>query len=240
LSCWYTRKELALRTAGFYSVLVLATAFSGLIAAGIFSGLERARGLEGWRWLFITEGAGSFIAALIAMVVMPDYRKSKTGSAGRLMSDEERELAQDRIARDQVSTSEADHSVFQGLKLAAKDYHTWIFVLMLHANHTAYGFNNFFPTIVKGFNLGSRTITLLLTAPPYPLGAVVSFLVAFSSERMGERGFHISVPMGVAMVGFIISVATLNVPARYFACFLYTSGCFSAAIVNLSSQFGNI
>ena len=68
--------------------------------------------------------------------------------------------------------------------------------------------------------------------------------------------------MAVAMVGFIISVATLNVPARYFASFLYTSGCFSAnamvyswaastlnqtpekracatAMVNLLSQLGN-
>lgn len=69
--------------------------------------------------------------------------------------------------------------------------------------------------------------------------------------------------MGVAAAGFIISVATLNVPARYFASFLYVSGCFAAnsilyswaassvsqtsekracatAIINLTGQFGNI
>lgn len=69
--------------------------------------------------------------------------------------------------------------------------------------------------------------------------------------------------MAVAAVGFIISVATLNVPARYFASFLYVSGCFAAnsivyswaassvsqtpekracatAIINLVGQFGNI
>ncbi len=125
------------------------------------------------------------------------------------------------------------------------------------------GFNNFFPSIVKGFHLGSTTITLLCTAPPYLVGAAVSFLVAYSSDRHKERGFHISVPMAVAMVGFIISVSTLSVPARYFAAFLYTSGCFSAnamvytwaastlnqtpekracatAMVNLLSQLGNI
>jgi hypothetical protein len=116
---------------------------------------------------------------------------------------------------------------------------------------------------MKGFNLGSTTVTLVLTSPPYLVGAVISFLVAFSSDRNKERGFHIAVPMAVATVGFIISVATLNVPARYFASFLYTSGCFSAnamvyswaagtlnqtaekracatAMVNLLSQFGNI
>jgi MFS family permease len=134
---------------------------------------------------------------------------------------------------------------------------------MLCSNHTAYGFNNFYPSIVRGFNLGSNTTTLLLTAPPYLFGAVVSFLVAFSSDKHNERGFHISIPMFVAIAGFIISVATLNVPARYFASFLYASGAFAAnamvyswsasvlnetpekraagtAIINLLSQFGNI
>jgi hypothetical protein len=69
--------------------------------------------------------------------------------------------------------------------------------------------------------------------------------------------------MAVAAIGFIISTATLNVGARYFASFLYCSGAFAAnamvyswaastlnqtpekraagtAIVNLLAQFGNI
>lgn len=119
------------------------------------------------------------------------------------------------------------------------------------------------PRIVEAFGFGSRTVTLALTAPPYLVGAAVSFLVAYSSDRENERGYHISVPMFVAVIGFAISVATLNVPARYFAAFLYCSGAFAAnsmvyswaasvlnqtpekracatAIVNLLSQLGNI
>lgn len=135
--------------------------------------------------------------------------------------------------------------------------------LILCSNHTAYGFNNFYPAIVRGFNLGSRTITLLCTAPPYLIGAAISFGIAYSSDRNRERGWHISVPMAVAVVGFAISVGTLNVGARYFASFLYISGCFAAnamvytwaasavsqtpekracatAIINVIGQLGNI
>ena len=134
---------------------------------------------------------------------------------------------------------------------------------MLMANHSAYGFNNFFPAIVKGLNLGNNTVTLALTAPPYMLGTVVAFSVAWSSDRKKERGYHISVPMAVACVGFIISVSMLNKLARYVAAFLYIAGCFSSnagvfswasatlnqtpekracatAIINLLSQLGNI
>jgi sugar phosphate permease len=107
---------------------VLATAFSGLIAAGVFSGLDGARGLTGWRWLFIIESSASFFMALVAMFIMPDYPESKTGSASWLMTEEERRIAQDRIARDRVSKAEANRSVWYGVKLAAIDYRTWIFV----------------------------------------------------------------------------------------------------------------
>ncbi|KEF57450.1 uncharacterized protein A1O9_05367 [Exophiala aquamarina CBS 119918] len=251
------------RLNSFEGDLVLATAFSGLVAAGIFAGLDGTAGLAGWRWLFIIESAASFVAAIAAMFILPDYPESKTGSGRWLFTESERQFAVERIARDRVSTPENDRSVFHGLKLAVVDYRTWIFVLLLCANHTAYGFNNYFPTIMKAFNLGNTTLTLILTSPPYLVGAIISFLVAFSSDRNNERGFHIAVPIAVAVVGFVISVSTLNVPARYFGSFLYTSGCFSAnamvyswaastlnqtsekracatSIVNLLSQFGNV
>jgi hypothetical protein len=40
LTSWYTRKELALRTAVLYCGSLISGAFSGLIAAGITSGLD--------------------------------------------------------------------------------------------------------------------------------------------------------------------------------------------------------
>ncbi|KAI8650837.1 MFS domain-containing protein [Fusarium keratoplasticum] len=263
LSCWYTKKELALRTAVLYSGLVLATAFSGLLAAGIFAGLSGARGLSGWRWLFLLEGVATFVIGVLAIFILPDFPSSKSGSATWLLSDDERQLAVERIARDQVSNQESNRSIWHGLRTAAMDFRVWVFAFILCSNHTAYGFNNFYPTIVKGFGLGSRTITLLCTCPPYFVGAIVSFAVAYSSDVRGERGWHISVPMGVAIVGFIISVSVLNLPVRYFASFLYISGCFAAnaivyswaasstsqtpekracatAIINLTGQFGNI
>lgn len=75
------------------------------------------------------------------------------------------------------------------------------FFIMLIANHTAYGFNYFYPSIVKGFKFKSTTLTLVLTAPPYLMATICAFCVALNSDRVGERGWHISVPMSVAVVG---------------------------------------
>lgn len=57
LSIFYSRKELATRISILYSGNIMATAFAGLIAAGVFEGLDDVAGLAGWRWLFILQGA---------------------------------------------------------------------------------------------------------------------------------------------------------------------------------------
>ncbi|KAH7380706.1 major facilitator superfamily domain-containing protein [Pyrenochaeta sp. MPI-SDFR-AT-0127] len=263
LSCWYTKKELALRYAVLYSGLVLATAVSGLLAAGIFSGLDGVAGLAGWRWLFIIEGAASLVLGLCSFFILPDFPGSATGSARWLLSEEERRVSSLRMSLDSVSSQETNHSVWYGLKLAVSDYKVWIFALILCSNQSAYGFNYFYPAIVRGFNLGSRTITLVCTAPPYIIGAVVSYFIAWSSDRRNERGYHICAPMAVAVVGFIVSVSVLNLAARYCASFFYISGVFGAnaavyswaaftvgdttekkaaatAIINIVGQFGSI
>jgi len=57
LSKWYTKTELSLRMAIFYSGSLLSGAFGNLIAAGILQGLAGRRGLAAWQWLYIIEGS---------------------------------------------------------------------------------------------------------------------------------------------------------------------------------------
>lgn len=56
LSIFYNRKEVATRIAILYTGNILATAFAGLIAAGVFHGMDNLAGLAGWQWLFILQG----------------------------------------------------------------------------------------------------------------------------------------------------------------------------------------
>lgn len=50
ISMFYTRKEVATRMAIFYTGNMMASSFSGLIAAGVFEGLDGTQGLAGWQW----------------------------------------------------------------------------------------------------------------------------------------------------------------------------------------------
>jgi MFS family permease len=73
ISNFYTRTEVATRIAILYTGNILATAFAGLIAAGIFE-LDGVRGMAGWRWLFIIQGAVTGLVAICAWPFLPDTR----------------------------------------------------------------------------------------------------------------------------------------------------------------------
>lgn len=73
MSSWYTRAELTRRVAWFYSGSSLANMFGGVLAAAILGRLDGARGVAGWRWLFVIEGSLTVAVALAASLVLPDY-----------------------------------------------------------------------------------------------------------------------------------------------------------------------
>lgn len=143
------------------------------------------------------------------------------------MTEDMRKVAAARIAADRVSTTEAKAGVWEGLKMAVLD---WKMVLLVSLNigiSAAYGFSNFFPSIVSQFGY-NRVGTLLLTCPPYIFAAIGSLINAWHSDKTGERGYHFAGPIAVGCIGYIICLGTLNGGARYGASFLYVGGMYTA------------
>lgn len=137
LSIFYTRKEIATRISILYTGNILATAFAGLIAAGIFHGMDDLGGISGWRWLFILQGAATFVIAIVGCFILPDFPHNT-----KWLTPDERQLAQDRIERDTVGLK-GKGSPWEGFKQAAKDPKVWLFAFMQHQHLAANGFKNF-------------------------------------------------------------------------------------------------
>ncbi|KAJ7503277.1 major facilitator superfamily domain-containing protein [Mycena galericulata] len=214
------QEELAFRMAILYSGLDIANAFGSLLAAAILAGMEGTLGIASWRWLFIIEGCITIAMGFLVMWMLPDYPHNT-----RWINDKERRLAQARLAEDAGEAdqdTEAD-SPLRGLKLAVADPLVWLFSIMLFSQHLGRSVGQFFPTVAKTLGF-STTITLLLTAPPWLVAAIVCVLSAWHADRTGERFFHISVWIWAMMIGFIISLCTMSVGARYFAMFLMALG----------------
>ncbi|GKT56000.1 vitamin H transporter [Colletotrichum tofieldiae] len=220
LSIFYTRKEIATRLSILYSGNIFATSFSGLIAAAVFNTVDGNHGLHGWQWLFIIEGCLTFGVAVIGMFTLADSPLTT-----RWLKPEERQLAHERMLRDTVGLEESKGAK-AGFMQAVRDPRLWLLCFIQNMHLSACSFNNFFPTVVGslGFN---DTITLVLTCPPYLISGIFGYFVGISSGKYNERTWHITVCMSMAIVGFVISCATLNTPARYVSCFLFASGAYA-------------
>ncbi|KAF7365095.1 MFS general substrate transporter [Mycena venus] len=220
LSRWYTKKELAFRSAILYSGLLVSNAFGALIAAGILGNMDGKRGIRAWRWLFYIEGAITITVGIASIWALPDY----PGNTNWIVGDQRR-LAQARLAED---AGEADQDTdkdtpLAGLRMAAKDPLVWTFAIMTTAQLLGLSFVSFFPTLTQTLGF-STTISLLLAAPPWLLAGAICCLNAWHADKTGERFFHITGWWWGVMLGFIISLSTMNTGARYFSMFLMSFG----------------
>lgn len=93
-------------------------------------------------------------------------------------------------------------------------------------------FRNFLPTLLGtlGYN---RTITLVITAPPYLLAAAVAIIVGLSSGKFNERTWHLTGLKCTSMVGFILGCVTLNTGARMLAAFLFVGANYGVTSITL-------
>ncbi|RQM05622.1 hypothetical protein DH86_00001654 [Scytalidium sp. 3C] len=231
LSCWYTRKELGFRTAVLYSGSLISGAFSGLIAAGITSNMDGAKGLRAWRWLFIIEGAITVVLASAAYFILPNFPRTTTW-----LSEEERQLAVWRLEEDIGDDDWVDskHQTFlQGMKLALTDIKTYVLTILLFGIVAAASVTNFFPTVVATLHYNNID-SLLLTAPPYVLAVIVVFLNALHADRTGERFLHIVIPLCVAVFAFILAAATTSTAPRYVAMMLMPPSVYAGYVVALT------
>ncbi|KAF9870750.1 major facilitator superfamily transporter [Colletotrichum karsti] len=227
VSLFYTRKETATRLAVFYTGNLLASSFSGLIAAGVFAGLDGKHGLAGWRWLFLIQGVVTVGVAVVAFFMLPNAPLQT-----RWLTPEQRQLAHDRVARDTTEKRQAT-SAWSGLWEAATDYRTWVFALMGNLHLSANGFKNYMPTAVKSLGF-STTITLVLTCPPYLVAGVTSVLVSWSSGYFNERTWHVTMSKIVASIGFAVATSTMNIGARYFAMVLFVGATYGVNNINVA------
>ncbi|KAF4554628.1 MFS-type transporter-like protein 1 [Elsinoe fawcettii] len=217
LSKWYTKEELSLRMAIFYSGSLVSGAFGNLIAAGILEGLAGRRGYSAWQWLYIVEGAITVFFGICVVFVLPDFPDTWTK-----LSDEERHVANRRLA---IEAAEADidekggMSQLKGIKLALTDPKTYLLALAYHGQTGAAGIQNYFPTLTQTIN-PDRKIALLLCAPPYIFMVIWSFIHCRISDRISKRFIFFVYPIPITIVGFFIFMFVGSFGGRYFSLFL--------------------
>ncbi|KAF7366717.1 putative pantothenate transporter [Mycena sanguinolenta] len=234
VSMFYNRKQYAFRLSILFLGSQLGNAFGGLLAVAILKA-DGQYGIQGWRWLFIIEGAVTVGIALILMLVLPNSMNSVTG-----LSPIERDWLAWNFESDQGQRDNKDElSGWQAFKMAASDPKTYLLMSILYMTYLFGTVSSFFPSVVNTLGY-SRNITYILTAPPYLLSVVVTILIGIHSDRTQERYLHIIVPLIFAAIANIIAISTLNTAARYVAMMLMPASFNGANVVILSWVAGSL
>ncbi|KAJ8522085.1 hypothetical protein ONZ45_g1303 [Pleurotus djamor] len=225
LSKWYTGKEIGLRMAILNFGVIISIAFMSLIASGILNSMEGTLGRAAWRWLFYIEGSLGIFVAIIALFVLPDFPATTSW-----LSHEERQLAIRRMEDDAgLGVREEPSPRGMGLWSAVTDWKVWWLALSMTSLDVMLSFSAYFPTLTATLGF-SPTVSLFLCAPPFIFAAIFSFLWSRRSDRMGERFFHMSIPLGISILGFILSMSTMNKVVRYASLFLMAQSWASVGI----------
>ncbi|KAL3448371.1 major facilitator superfamily domain-containing protein [Aspergillus insuetus] len=239
VSTWYPRHELQQRLAVFYTASAFSGALSGLLAFGI-ARMDGARGIAGWRWIFLIEGAVTVTAGLVMPLLIID-----TPEKAKWLSDDEKRFIDLRLRLSGVrtNTEEVDKISWKLLTRTLVDWKILLAILLAWANsvpNAAFKFT--MPQIIK--QLGFSTAqSQLLTIPPYVCGGISAWLSGRFSDRFSWRMPFIVGPLSVLVVGMAVlfslsSNVADNVPGMYVGVILSQIGIYPL-LPGISAWTGN-
>jgi ACS family tartrate transporter-like MFS transporter len=235
---------------------ILATPFAGIVGgplSGLLLQLDGIWGLKGWQWLFV----GEALPALVLSVVTYFYLTPVPAKA-RWLAEDERAWLEETL---ETESHAVDH-VPQGASTLWPALFNWrvlvLGLLYIGMNMGLSGINNWMPTIIKSFGLGSNLAVTSLSAIPWICGAFAAVLWGRHSDRRNERYVALAIPLVIGAVGFAASafvsspllgiiclaIATMGIIAGYTVFWTvpgtFLSGVAAAGGLALMNSMGNL
>jgi hypothetical protein len=108
------------------------------------------------RWLFIIEGAGTMVAGLLAVALLPDFPGS---SNQKWLTEQEQRLAQWRLARTANDEVDENGSIKEALRDAFMDPKAWILILIQVCQLSSQTWTYFFPVSIFSVHFARDCMT---------------------------------------------------------------------------------
>jgi ACS family tartrate transporter-like MFS transporter len=203
VSHWYRQEDRA-KAVAFFMVGIPFSEIIGAPASGLLLQVHWL-GLEGWRWLFILEGAPAIVLGVITIFYLTDRPQE-----ARWLTAEQRvwiaeELEKDRRAKP-PSRRLGQVLLQPNVILLALAY-----FCILSAN---WGFTLWLPKIVQRLSgLGSLKVSLI-SGIPFLIEIPVLLWLAWHSDRTGERRWHVAIPVGIGALAFAIFASRESIGAN--------------------------
>jgi MFS transporter, ACS family, tartrate transporter len=174
----------------------IANAAASIVSAGIL-GMDGMLGFKGWQWIFMIEALPAVVLAFVVYKVMTDRPE-----VADWLEPDEKNWLQKRLG-DESRRIESAGSLT--LLKALRDPRVLALSLMYLMSVTAnYGIVFFMPQIIKGIGL-SNMMTGVVSSLPYIIGTIGLIAWGWSSDRNGERRWHLIVASTLGAAGLVFA-----------------------------------
>jgi MFS transporter, ACS family, tartrate transporter len=199
LTYWFPAREQARAIALFMTASALAGVIGGPLSGALLAA-GGLLGLAGWQWLFILEGLPSVILGVAVLFYLANGPQD-----ARWLSEAEKRWLAESLARQ--SEREREHRLIRALTGGR----VWLLALLYFAIVTGlYGVGIWLPQIVKGLGTLNDLEVGFLSAIPFLAAAAAMVKVGQSSDRRGERRWHVALPAFAGAAGLLLSARVHN------------------------------
>lgn len=181
---WFPAAYRARAVAGYIIAGQLSAVIGAPLSGFIMTYMDGALGLQSWQWMFVLEGLPAVVLGVVLIALLTD----RPANAAWL-SAEQRTWLQDRL------TAERQRQEVDGkarLLDVLKDGRVWSLALLFGcALVGVYGMLVWLPQIVNAMGHMSLIEVGFLSALPPLLGAGGQLLFSYTSDRSGDRKYHL-------------------------------------------------
>ena len=189
LTLWFPRADRARFTAAFACAIPMSGIVGGPMSSLVLR-MDGILGLHGWQWLFLIEGLPACVLAVAVLRMLPDRpagalwlsQREKAALAARLSEEPETE---DRELADAMRNPRVVGIALAGLGRGA----------------ALYGATLWLPQMVQAMGFANLLVGFIVTIP-YIASVIAMIIWGYSSDRSGDRIWHVALPTLVAAAGF--------------------------------------
>jgi MFS transporter, ACS family, tartrate transporter len=224
LAQWFPSAMQARVVSRLYLGPPLGSVVMGSLAGALLS-LQGKFGLAGWQWLFLVEGSLPVFLSLIFLLYLPESPTEETW-----LSAEERAWYLTQPRHHAAAEASQDEWKFALVNPLVWKLGLAIFCMLM----SAYGYSFSAPAILQKVTALNVTEVGFLVAFMSLLNALALVLNAMHSDRVGERYWHIILPLLLMAGGYLVGGLSANplwvVPALTLSTvsFYSTQGIFFA------------
>lgn len=195
LTYWFPKAFRARFVALFMVAIPFSYVVGGPLSTFILTHMDEVSGLRGWQWMFLIEGLPASLLAFVVLKFLPSGPFDAPW-----LTDGERQTIRERLS----SEDTAGHQAFGPVLLDPRVYVLGIVYLGYATAY--YGVQSWLPLIVQGMGF-SNTATGFVVAAPFLIAMVTMVLWGQSSDRSGERVWHVAIPLILAAAGLLVASA---------------------------------